>query len=138
MIGASSIRSDTHHHECQIPTGVHLEILKKCVSYHYIFNVFHAVCSVSAEGAEAIADIVKRAHLKELNLYMNDIGDAGILKVHSLDCPCAVLLLSLDGVAHAVQRISQQAILKHMYLHAGLLDHLQTQRILVTHRAKGL
>lgn len=38
-------------------------------------------CSLSAEGAEAIADIVKRAHLKELNLYMNDIGDAGILKV---------------------------------------------------------
>ena len=24
---------------------------------------------------------MKRAHLKELNLYMNDIGDAGILKV---------------------------------------------------------
>lgn len=40
-------------------------------------------CSLSVEGAEAIADIVKRANLKELNLYMNDIGDAGILKVLS-------------------------------------------------------
>lgn len=38
---------------------------------------------MSVEGAEAIADIVKRANLKELNLYMNDIGDAGILKVLS-------------------------------------------------------
>ncbi len=59
---------------------------------------------MSAEGAEAVADIVKRAHLKELNLYMNDIGDAGILKVRSLGCPCAVLLLSLDAVANAVHR----------------------------------
>ena len=42
-------------------------------------------CSITLEGAEAIADIAKRAHLKDLNLYMNDIGDAGILKVpHNL------------------------------------------------------
>jgi hypothetical protein len=37
--------------------------------------------SITLEGAEAIADIAKRAHLKDLNLYMNDIGDAGVLKV---------------------------------------------------------
>ena len=45
--------------------------------------IFCVACSLSAEGAEAVADIVKRANLKELNLYMNDIGDAGILKVFS-------------------------------------------------------
>ena len=52
--------------------------------------LFCMACSLSVEGAEAIADIVKRANLKELNLYMNDIGDAGILKVlfsFSLHCP---------------------------------------------------
>jgi hypothetical protein len=46
-----------------------------------VLTLSNLLCSLSVEGAEAIADIVKRAHLKELNLYMNDIGDAGILKV---------------------------------------------------------
>ena len=39
------------------------------------------VRSITLEGAEAIADIAKRAHLKDLNLYMNDIGDKGVFKV---------------------------------------------------------
>jgi len=92
---------------------------------------------VSAEGAEAVADIVKRAHLKELNLYMNDIGDAGILKVRSLGCPCAVLLLSLDAVANAVHRIFHLAVLMQVYLSAALLHHLQAYRMHGTHPAKG-
>lgn len=50
-------------------------------SCHIMNALFGMACSLSVEGAEAIADIVKRANLKELNLYMNDIGDAGILKV---------------------------------------------------------
>ena len=89
---------------------------------------------MSAEGAEAVADIVKRAHLKELNLYMNDIGDAGILKVPSLGCPCVVLLLSVyNAAANAVQRISQLAVLMQVYLRAALLHHLQTYRMHGTH-----
>lgn len=49
-------------------------------------------CSLTEEGAEAIARVAEKAHLKELNLYMNDIGDAGIFKVsmapfeHILTC----------------------------------------------------
>ena len=39
------------------------------------------LCSLTEEGAEAIARVAEKAHLKELNLYMNDIGDAGIFKV---------------------------------------------------------
>jgi hypothetical protein len=39
-------------------------------------------CSLTEEGAEAIARVAEKAHLKELNLYMNDIGDAGIFKVY--------------------------------------------------------
>ncbi len=39
------------------------------------------LCSLTEEGAEAIARVADKAHLKELNLYMNDIGDAGIFKV---------------------------------------------------------
>ncbi len=38
-------------------------------------------CSLTEEGAEAIAKVAEKAHLKDLNLYMNDIGDAGIFKV---------------------------------------------------------
>lgn len=37
--------------------------------------------SITEEGASALAEVVKRAHLKELNIYMNDIGDGGVLKV---------------------------------------------------------
>ncbi|CAK0782497.1 hypothetical protein CVIRNUC_005717 [Coccomyxa viridis] len=54
--------------------------------------------NISAEGAEAIADIVKRAHLKELNLYMNDIGDAGILKIASaLEGDSSLVSLDVGG-----------------------------------------
>ena len=39
-------------------------------------------CSLGEEGAVAIADFVKKAKkLKELNLYMNDIGNGGAYKV---------------------------------------------------------
>ena len=39
-------------------------------------------CSVGEEGAAAIADFVKQGKkLKELNLYMNDIGTGGAYKV---------------------------------------------------------
>ena len=41
------------------------------------------LCSLTEEGAEAIARVADKAHLKELNLYMNDIGDAGIFKVRA-------------------------------------------------------
>ena len=45
-----------------------------------------ALRSITLEGAEAIADIAKRAHLKDLNLYMNDIGDKGVFKVPRAAC----------------------------------------------------
>ena len=35
--------------------------------------------SITEEGAAAMAEVVKRAHLKELNMYMNDIGDGGAM-----------------------------------------------------------
>ncbi len=39
-------------------------------------------CSLGEDGAVAIADFVKQAKkLKELNLYMNDIGNGGAYKV---------------------------------------------------------
>ena len=57
-----------------------------CVKPHVSKILLCMACSLSVEGAEAIADIVKRANLKELNLYMNDIGDAGILKVLLFSC----------------------------------------------------
>jgi len=40
--------------------------------------------SITEEGAAAMAEVVKRAHLKELNMYMNDIGDGGALKARAL------------------------------------------------------
>ena len=36
--------------------------------------------SITEEGAAALAEVVDRSHLKELNIYMNDIGDGGALK----------------------------------------------------------
>lgn len=40
------------------------------------------MCSLGEEGAAAIADFVKQGKkLKELNLYMNDIGTGGAYKV---------------------------------------------------------
>lgn len=40
-------------------------------------------CSLGEEGAAAIADFVKQGKkLKELNLYMNDIGTGGAYKVN--------------------------------------------------------
>lgn len=36
--------------------------------------------SITEEGAAALAEVVNRSHLKELNIYMNDIGDGGALK----------------------------------------------------------
>lgn len=62
----------------------------------------HLLCSLSVEGAEAIADIVKRAHLKELNLYMNDIGDAGILKVRVWSS-CSVDITYRPELAHLLR-----------------------------------
>ena len=42
--------------------------------------------SISREGASALAAYMKKSSgLKELNLYMNDIGTAGITQVCSLD-----------------------------------------------------
>ena len=42
-------------------------------------------CSLGEEGAAAIADFVKQGKkLKELNLYMNDIGTGGAYKVTNL------------------------------------------------------
>ena len=41
-----------------------------------------ACCSLSEEGAEALAAFVKHSRkLEELVIYMNDIGDAGAEKV---------------------------------------------------------
>lgn len=40
------------------------------------------ICSLGEEGAVAIANFVKQGKkLKELNLYMNDIGNGGAYKV---------------------------------------------------------
>ena len=45
------------------------------------------LCSLGEEGATAIADFVKQGKkLKELNLYMNDIGTGGAYKVQTC-CP---------------------------------------------------
>ncbi len=42
-------------------------------------------CSLSEEGAEALAAFVKHSRkLEELVIYMNDIGDAGAEKVSTL------------------------------------------------------
>jgi len=44
--------------------------------------------SISREGASALAAYMKKSSgLKELNLYMNDIGTAGITEVRSLASP---------------------------------------------------
>jgi hypothetical protein len=44
------------------------------------------MCSITEEGAEWIAKVAEKAHLKELNLYMNDMGDIGMKKVNSQSC----------------------------------------------------
>lgn len=45
-------------------------------------NLWCCVCSLGEEGAAAIADFVKQGKkLKELNLYMNDVGTGGAYKV---------------------------------------------------------
>ena len=41
---------------------------------------------MTAEGAEALAVLVKVAKIKELSLYMNDMGDAGMYKVSQDQC----------------------------------------------------
>lgn len=57
-------------------------------------------CSLTEEGAEAIAKVAEKAHLKDLNLYMNDIGDAGIFKVCCTSLRCHThLLLSAKTIA---------------------------------------
>ena len=45
-----------------------------------------AFCSLSEEGAEALAAFVKHSRkLEELIIYMNDIGDAGAEKASNPD-----------------------------------------------------
>ena len=48
--------------------------------------------SISKEGASALAKYMKKSSgLKELNMYMNDIGTAGITEVrHATDSTCCV------------------------------------------------
>lgn len=64
------------------------------------------LCSLGEEGATAIAEFVKQGKkLKELNLYMNDIGTGGAYKVlvlyplclppHHVVCCCRLIPLSL-------------------------------------------
>ena len=55
-----------------------------------------ACCSLSEEGAEALAAFLKHSRkLEELVIYMNDIGDAGAEKVS--DYPTSVSLESPFG-----------------------------------------
>lgn len=37
--------------------------------------------SLTADGADALVELVSKARIADLSLYMNDLGDAGIKKV---------------------------------------------------------
>lgn len=38
-------------------------------------------CSLSTEGVEPLVKLLKKAKLSDLSLYMNDLGNPGIVKV---------------------------------------------------------
>ena len=40
------------------------------------------VCSMTEDSASALADLLKKGDIEELNIYSNDVGDGGIFKVH--------------------------------------------------------
>ena len=59
-------------------------------------------CSLTADGTEALAKLLKRAKIQDLNLYMNDIGDKGMQQASPWDTsqawtshPCALLIATL-------------------------------------------
>ena len=62
--------------------------------------------SITEEGAAALAEVVDRSHLKELNIYMNDIGDGGALKARWHCKGCRVL-----GQQGSLAVLSQSAAL---------------------------
>ena len=58
--------------------------------------------SISREGASALAAYMKKSTgLKELNMYMNDIGTAGITEVRH-EAPLRMLCLVLAHAHHSV------------------------------------
>ena len=42
------------------------------------FSPCSSCCSLTADGTEALAKLLKRTKIQDLNLYMNDIGDKGM------------------------------------------------------------